>query len=342
MKNISLNTCMIFLITTFFYGCAGSIKPPKWRKNPSYEKYQVKAKEYEKEDVLQMALYYWKIAGSINPADMEVAKNTERLKIKIQLRAKKHFKKGATYFKKGHLKEARQEFLITLRYDPAHKEALNYLKKRLPGDSFTTYLVKEGDTIKNLALKIYNDPGKTILITYFNDLDTKGKLTSGMTLKLLIPETKLADMTINIEKKLIKANSFFQAKDYDKALMIIRKVLEYDPTNIEADDLANACYYQKGTILIRQKKHLEALKMFKKADPVYKDIQKAISNLLEYIRHEARVHYSRGVKYFVNEQLTMAIEEWEMTLDLDPDHQKAKKDIENARTLLKKLKEVNK
>ena len=317
------------------------MKLPQWDRSPSCEKYQVKAKEHEKNDALQMALYYWKIAGSINPTDIEVTENTNRLKTEIQLRVKKHFKKGVTYVERGHWKAARQEFLITLRYDPSHKGALNYLKKRLIDDNFTIYLVKEEDTLHNLALKMYNDPGKKILIAYFNDLDTKGKLTSGMTLKLPILETRLEDMTIDIEKELIKVSSFFEAKDYDKALMIIGKVLGYDPTNIEAADLANACYYQKGKMLIMQKKHLESLEIFKKVDPEYKDVKEAISNLVKCIRDKVRIHYSRGVRYFVNEQLTMAIEEWERTLALNPDHQKAKKDIENARTLLKKLKEVN-
>jgi tetratricopeptide (TPR) repeat protein len=51
-------------------------------------------------------------------------------------------------------------------------------------------------------------------------------------------------------------------------------------------------------------------------------------------------HYLRGVKYFTDEELDKAIKEWETTLTLDPNHPKAKKDIENARALLQKLKEI--
>ena len=41
--------------------------------------------------------------------------------------------------------------------------------------------------------------------------------------------------------------------------------------------------------------------------------------------------------HFVNEDLKKAIAEWETALALDPEHPKARKDLENARSLLEKL-----
>jgi hypothetical protein len=40
------------------------------------------------------------------------------------------------------------------------------------------------------------------------------------------------------------------------------------------------------------------------------------------------------------DQLEKAIREWEETLALNPNHPKARKDIENAQNLLKKLQEL--
>jgi cytochrome c-type biogenesis protein CcmH/NrfG len=51
----------------------------------------------------------------------------------------------------------------------------------------------------------------------------------------------------------------------------------------------------------------------------------------------AQVHYRNGVKHFINEDLKKAIAEWEMALDCDPDHAKARENIENARRLLEKI-----
>jgi tetratricopeptide (TPR) repeat protein len=54
----------------------------------------------------------------------------------------------------------------------------------------------------------------------------------------------------------------------------------------------------------------------------------------------AEAHYIKGVKFFIEEDIEKAIQEWETTLSLEPDHPKAKKDIENARQLLQKLEKI--
>ena len=66
-------------------------------------------------------------------------------------------------------------------------------------------------------------------------------------------------------------------------------------------------------------------------------IQEAIANLQMIVHDEAGACYRRGVNFFVNEKLTEAIQEWEKTLELDPEHAKAQKNIEKARSLLKKI-----
>jgi hypothetical protein len=54
----------------------------------------------------------------------------------------------------------------------------------------------------------------------------------------------------------------------------------------------------------------------------------------------AEAHYIKGVKFFVEEDVEGAIQEWETTLSLEPNHPKAKKDIENARKLLQNLEKI--
>jgi len=53
---------------------------------------------------------------------------------------------------------------------------------------------------------------------------------------------------------------------------------------------------------------------------------------------QAEVHYKKGVKHFLAQELDQAIEEWEETLQLDPEHPKAKKDLERARRMRENLK----
>ena len=103
-----------------------------------------------------------------------------------------------------------------------------------------------------------------------------------------------------------------------------------------------AALYEKGKILLNQeKKYTESLAVFERIDPSYKDVEELISNIRSHLVELAEEHYRKGVKLFVNEELAKAIKEWEETLYLNPEHQKAKKDIQDATVLLEKLEEVD-
>ncbi len=51
----------------------------------------------------------------------------------------------------------------------------------------------------------------------------------------------------------------------------------------------------------------------------------------------AQIHYRNGVKHFINEDLKSAIAEWEAALACDPNHDKARENIDNARRLMQKI-----
>jgi tetratricopeptide (TPR) repeat protein len=384
--------------------------------------YRQKSFEYEKKKELQKALYYMQIADSLNPGDKIIAKRIASLKSTIANNARRHFKKGVVYFKKNKLKYASQQFLITLRYNPDHKGALDYMKNRLAPKEYLIYKTKKGDTLKSISRQFYNDSQKDFLIVYFNNLKTNKKPAPGTTLKLpmikayfthrkilirndldkarnLLEENRYEEVlhiagevlkydlmnkeaadlknaayyhmgmqlsreekypeAINIFKKvdpkykdvkkairevinkdLMKANSLLREKKYEEVLALAEKALDYDNSNKVAKDLINTTYCQKGRGLISRKNYVEALKVLNKADPLHDCIEKAIVDVKGLITQEAEAHYLQGVKYFLNQELTSAIIEWEKTLVLNPDHKKAKENIINARRLLEKYKKV--
>jgi len=92
--------------------------------------------------------------------------------------------------------------------------------------------------------------------------------------------------------------------------------------------------------LLIQKKYDEALRVLDKADPAEICVEKTRIAVKNTIKQQAEAHYIQGVKHFLNEELQLAIEEWEKTLKLNPKHEKAKKNIKNAKSLLEKLKKV--
>jgi tetratricopeptide (TPR) repeat protein len=315
------------------------------------EKYRNKAIEYEKDGELQKALQSWEIVASLTRTDDQVTKKIETLKTQMQTMADQHFKKGLSHYQRNSMEAARKEFLTALHYNPNHQEALTYIKHKLPGEDYSLYQVKGGDTLKEIAKKTYNDPNKDFLIAYFNDLRVDTKLVPGNTLRLPALESTTAKLTlepketamdakeISADAKALmsKALAYYKVKNYRETVSISEKVLEYDPANKEARQLINESYYQMGRSLIQGKKYKEALDVFDRLDSGYKDVRESVAFTKKQLAGE---HYLRGVKYFTDEELDKAIKEWETTLTLDPNHPKAKKDIENARALLQKLKEI--
>ena len=433
-----LNVFLLFTILSFLTGCAGVIElfkeiPDKGlgktpEKEPqSAEAFLIsscleKATEYEKNDELQMALFHLKIADTLNPNNKEITSLIAGLKSTIYHKSGQHFRKGEAFYKKNKFKESRKQFLIALRYDPDHKEALDYLKNRLTPKEHINYKVKKKDTLRSISKKFYKDPGKDFLIAYFNNLKTNTQPAPGSMLELPILESKFTRPIIDTTKELKRAENFLKEKLYGRVLAITGKILAFDRLNKRAADLKNAAYYQMGLWLYQQEQYPEALNMFKKVDPEYEGVREAIQevinnelkkaksylkerrykevlaiteNILDYdesnqaaqnlinatycikgrdliiqknfaealkvlnkadpgydcvekaisdakeaIKKQAEVHYLRGVKYFLNEELDSAIMEWEKALSLDPEIKKAKDNIENARSLLEKLKKV--
>ena len=280
-----------------------------------------------------------------------------------------HFKKGQSYYQSNSIPAARKEFLLTLYYNPDHTEALSYLKNRLTEEDYTLYEVNAGDTLREIARKNYNDPQKDFLIAYFNDLGKDPKLTPKMILMLPIleisqpkgtaemketrmdPKELLAEPRDSKEAKesketkeaketremMAKAEINFKANKFKETVSITEGILSVDPSNKQARGLTNAAYYQMGKGFQREKKYQEALEQFNHVDPGYRDVRELIASAKIQL---AEVYYINGIKYFTEEKLDRAIQEWEETLKLNPQHPKAKGDIENAAKLLQKLNEI--
>jgi tetratricopeptide (TPR) repeat protein len=140
--------------------------------------------------------------------------------------------------------------------------------------------------------------------------------------------------------ELKKAKQLLQAKQYNQAVDITKNILSHDSSNQAAKDLSNAAYCQMGKDFVAKKKYIQALDVLGRADSDHECIKQALSDAKQASKEQAEVHYLKGVKHFLNEELTDAIKEWKLTLALDPDYKKAEKSIQKAQEVLEKLKQV--
>ena len=316
------------------------------------ERYRLKARENEKIGDLPRALRAWEIVKGILPGDEEAGGKTLKLKKQIPAIADQHFQKGLVLFRSHSYTLARKEFLFVLYLKPDHPEAIHYLKHKLAGEDFLLYPVKKGDTIRGVAAKFYEDPQKDFLIARFNDLKVDSQLEPPRVLRLPVLDSPSAkrpplspptavdlapEMVLDFQDDLGKTKEAYRRGNYRESAALAEKIVVSEPENREYRELMNASYYELGTQLGREKKYDEALKAFHRVDSGYKDRD---TQLIQNRKQLAEVHYLRGVKFFLEEEIESAIQEWEATLTLEPAHANAKKDIQNGRNLLQNLKKI--
>ncbi len=174
-------------------------------------------------------------------------------------------------------------------------------------------------------------------------LSRQGKYVEAInTFKLVDPRYEGIEEAIqNItDNELKKAQRFLKAKQYKQAMNFAQQILNHDPSNKAAQDLINIAYCQMGRDLVTQKDYAQALDVLGRGNPEHGCIKQTLSDARQAAKRQAEVHYLKGVKHFLNEELSDAIKEWEMTLALDPEYKKAKESIQKAREVLEKLKQV--
>lgn len=335
-----------YILQVVLLGCAAALpgpqKPPvavePFKSSP--EKYRLQAVEYEKSGELDRALLSWQVVASLKPYDQEVLGRIKVLRSSLQSESEKHFSQGLKYLEQGRPQAARHEFLKVLVYDPNNKRALDYLLVKLKKPEYDLYVTAVGDTPRKIARKKYDDAEKGFIVAYFNDLDTSTVLKPGVTLRLPVIEPEPATQPVSPDQRLYMAVAMLKANQYEKAVAIAQEVLEYDPKNEEATNVLNASYYEIARSLLLQKKYPEALKAYRNLDSSYRDVAQTIGFLEKHLQHKAEVHYRRGMKFFVAEQLEKAIVEWKETLRLNPEHARAKRDLEKTNRLVEKLRNL--
>ena len=267
-----------FVFVLLLIGCTTTRPPvarvevPPEREDPFQvfpDTYRTRALAYEKKGELQQALFAWKIVRSFRPDDPEGLEKIEQLQKRIQDVAGNHFQKGLDYLNNSSLQAARKEFLLVLAYDRENVAALEYLKTKTIEPDYTSYEIRQGDTISGIAKRIYGDPKRDFLIAYFNDLTSNDQLKAGMVLKLPILEAE-PKREVRLEAKRENKNKPRTAsppKIYDKARAEehYRKGVNY----FLAEDLQGAI-----------KEWEETLRLYPEHPNAKRDIEKARSLLL--------------------------------------------------------------
>lgn len=140
----------------------------------------------------------------------------------------------------------------------------------------------------------------------------------------------------NTEEKFRIAQDLFNNGDFVGAIKATEALLARAPGHPKATPLFDAAHYALGKQLLDQGKEVQAIEALRVLDKGYQDTAQLLSLAHARLNTMAEDCYRKGVKQFLNEELEQAIASWEKTLALNPNHPKARQDIDNALRLLEK------
>ena len=145
-----------------------------------------------------------------------------------------------------------------------------------------------------------------------------------------------------IDEKLEEAREHLHNKAWASVINVTEEILEQDPGNDQAKMLFSNASYKLGKILLDNGEVTKAIDILSRIEPSYEDTGQLLSLARARMKSQAETLYRDGVKQFINEDLEKAINTWKRVLELNPDHPKARQDMENAERLLEKFRTLDK
>jgi tetratricopeptide (TPR) repeat protein len=314
---------------------------------------------------LRGAAEAWKVALTINPQDPVALEESKKLSDRLNQVIADRLSRGRDALKRNLHLEARSHFLAVLAMDPGNREAFEALQIQVREVRQINHTVRAGETLASIAQLYYGDRSRSEVIWETNQLPANPKLSPGMLLKIPEipglpfgrPETPAssrpqpgaappepakpepADEGLYANPALSEAKDALDRGEYASALSMVERFLGQNPRSSEAAELRRLVLFQQGKVLMEQNKLADSFVAFNqlaKLNP--KD--SAVSSLLGNVRARlVQQHYNQGIRLYRDEKLAAAIGEWRSVLQYEPNHEGAKRNIEQAERLIKGLQE---
>src|SRR3972149_1154381 len=253
-----------------------------------------------------------------------------------------HLKKAVSLEQQGEILGAIEEFKIALTIDPTNDEAKVGLKRL----SEMADIEAEKHYQKGLSLK-KTDPSKTrteFLIALRLKPDYQLAIEELKGWHIFVAKSRLlappGETDTGVEDYLSVALSLFEDGDYAGAIQEFLKAKEKYPKNPEIVKHLNLSYYKQGVAHFEKGEYKNALQMFLNLKPDFEKVGDYIKKVKVGLKKTAEDSYKNGLKLFREQKLTQAIEQWNIVLEIEPEHKKAREYIEKAKNLLKSLEQL--
>jgi tetratricopeptide (TPR) repeat protein len=321
---------------------------------------RVRAQVLERDGALRAALDAVGVALTLHPDDRALQGLKARLEDRIEREVAEAVQQArAALARRAHL-EARRHLLVALALDPTNATAFDGLRHQVKEVRFVTHTIRAGDTLGSIAQRYYGDRSRSEVIWEINQLPRHPRLAVGASLRvpqipgvpfLVTPSEggpteaprpappRDEDVAPELDPLLAEAREAFERRDLPAALGDVDRLLASNPRHAEGVELKKSILYALGKTRLGEKR--------------YEDAYRALSQLAKLAPHHGdagdlarqaragliRLRYNEGLRLYRDEKLEQAITQWKGVLELDPRHPSARKNIEQAELILKKLEE---
>nr|WP_245168215.1 polysaccharide deacetylase family protein [Desulfobaculum xiamenense] len=332
------------------------------------------AKEREQAGDNMMALEYFRITGTLNRNAPGVRKSAIEVRDRVAADAVEHLVAARAARDGGNADEAVAEYLEALRHDPENAEALGELKDMMTLETGRAYEITQNDVLRRIAEREYGNSDVEILLSKINNISVAEILEPGERIVLPLLSAELLQvseeaakatpavtvvhpeepsgagvahaavpvaapvaevpMADRIAPLVAMCKLQFANGNYETVASITDEILQMDPGHADAVEIQRASYYAMATDYYKQGSNVRAMRMLRNLPGSYKDTAARMADVQKALDDSAEPLYLQGVNAFINEDLEKAVESWELTLQANPWHKKAKQDLDKARKLL--------
>jgi tetratricopeptide (TPR) repeat protein len=218
---------------------------------------------------------------------------------------------------------------------------------------YLSYKVQKGDSLSKVSKKFYGDFKQSGIIAQINNISDASKIKLGMNLK--IPELKdhpfiNQDKTASLEKLVdipvqdeIEIDSttlyqnmgmeFFNEGQFQNAILEFKKVLNSDPLDKASTSYISKSYYKMGLKEHTDKKYITAIEHFENALSFANDCSLCKKKIQTCRNTYLELHYKTGMKFFNEQNLNMAIAEWDLVQKVDQNYKRITELLDKAKTI---------
>jgi len=132
----------------------------------------------------------------------------------------------------------------------------------------------------------------------------------------------------------------FNEKKYDEAVIEFKKVVNADPQDFKTQEYLFKAHFSSAQDLLKKKQYQAADKQLQACLDFRSDCLQCLPLIKQCEDSYKELHYQLGIRYFGEEKLENAINEWQLVKKKDPHYKQVQENIRRAERISTKIQQL--